>query len=88
MTGLKAIRKQRVTHNGTLSSWRDAISGMPQKSILGFILFAIYIKTFVEVVKYSDLFLVTDDNKLFKYYETNKILHCYSMILMVCLTGH
>ena len=59
-------RKQRVIVNGTPSSWHDVICGMPQGSILGPILFVIYINTLIEVVKYSDLFLFADDNKRFK----------------------
>ena len=61
--------KQRAIVNGTPSSWYDVISGVPQGSVLGPILF-IYINTLIEVVKYSDLFLFADDNKLFKIMQT------------------
>ena len=59
-------RKQRVIVNGTPSSWHDVISGMPQGSVLGPALFVIYINTLIEVVRYSNMFLFADDNKLFK----------------------
>ena len=65
-------RKQRVIVNGTPSSWHDVISGVPQGSILGSILFVIYINTLIEVVKYSDLFLFVDENKLFKIIQTEQ----------------
>ena len=63
--------KQRAIVNGTPSSWYDVISGVPQGSVLGPILF-IYINTLIEVVKYSDLFLFADDNKLFKIIQTKQ----------------
>ena len=65
-------RKQRVIVNGTPSSWHDVMSGVPQGSVLGPILFAIYMNTLIEVVKYSHLFLSADDNKLFKIIQTEQ----------------
>ena len=50
---------------------------MPQGSDLGRILFVIYIKTLIEIVKYLDLFLFADDNKLFKIIQTEQ----YSSLL-------
>ena len=59
-------RKQRVLVNGIAPSWHDVISSVPQGSVLGPILFVIYINILIGVVQHSDLFLFPDDNKLFK----------------------
>ena len=72
-------RKQRVIVNGTPSSQHDVISDVPQGSVLGPILFVIYINTLIGVVKYSNLFLFADDNKLFKIIQTEQdwsLLEC------------
>ena len=58
-------RKQRVLVNGIASGWH-VISSVTQGSVLGPILFVIYVNSLIDVVQDSDLFLSADDNKLFK----------------------
>ena len=58
-------RKQCVNVNGYKSQWRDVLSGIPQGSVLGALLFVIYINDLPENIK-SYIFLFADDAKFFK----------------------
>ena len=57
-------RKQRVILNGQVSSWTDVNAGVPQESILGPLLFLIYINDLADGFS-SDEKLFTDDTSLF-----------------------
>ena len=57
-------RRQRVVVNGKLSSWTDILSGIPQGSVLGPILFVIFINDLPDVVS-STAKIFADDTKLF-----------------------
>jgi hypothetical protein len=58
-------RKQRVLVNGAESEWKDVISGKPQGTILGPVLFIIYINDLPEEIN-SGMFLFADDAKIFR----------------------
>ena len=57
-------RKQRVKVNGIFSNWQDILSGIPQGSVLGPILFVIYINDLPDLVD-SFIHLFADDTKMF-----------------------
>ena len=59
-------RKQRVLVNGSSSTWQSVISGIPQGTVLGPILFVAYINSLPGVVTNSDIYLFADDTKVFK----------------------
>ena len=57
-------RSQRVLLNGQASSWRPVLAGVPQGSILGPLLFLIYINDLPDELK-SNAKLFADDTSLF-----------------------
>ena len=64
LTDLLKDRKQRVVLNGQNSSWANVEAGVPQGSILGPLLFLIYIKDLPDNLS-TDVKLFADDTSLF-----------------------
>ena len=58
-------RTQRVTVNGVTSEVDVVVSGIPQGSVLGPVLFIVYINDIFDNIK-SEGFLFADDTKIFK----------------------
>ena len=59
-------RPQCVNVNGILSDWKDVISGVPQGSVIGPILFVIFINDMPDEVKESVCKLFADNCKLYR----------------------
>ena len=63
-------RRQKVIINGAESGWGNVTSGVPQGSILGPIIFVLYINDLPEVIN-SHILLFADDTKIYK--EVNDV---------------
>ncbi len=64
LTYFLADRSQRVVLNGLLSDWKPILSGVPQGSVLGPLLFLIYINDLTDEIS-SNIKLFADDSSLF-----------------------
>ena len=58
-------RVQRVTLNNVYSEWSSVVSGVPQGSVLGPMLFLLYVNDISSIVN-SHLLLFADDIKLYR----------------------
>jgi len=64
-------RRQRVGVAGSFSQWTEVVSGVPQGSVLGPMLFVCYINDMPENIA-SFIFMYADDTKVFRRVECDK----------------
>ena len=62
---ITAYRQQFVTYNGVCSMTKDVQYGVPQGSILGPLLFLLYVNDLCSICKHTTTILFADDTNLF-----------------------
>ena len=72
---------QRVVINGQFSSWLPGISGVPQGSVLGSLLFILYLNDIFSVVSCSSVKLFADDVTIYKEIICSVMLIYFDVIL-------
>ena len=65
-------KQQRISINGSFSNWAEVIIGVPQGSILGLLLFNIFLNDIFMFISKFNVFNYVDDNTL---YSTGKDLN-------------
>ena len=64
LTNYLSNRRQRVILNGQVSNWAPVLSGVPQGSVLGPLLFLIYVNDLEDGIK-SQIRFFADDTSIF-----------------------
>ena len=79
LTDYLSNRKQRVVLNNSFSSWSNVPAGVPQGSILGPLLFSLYINDLPKFISHSKVVLYANECT---FISRNSVLSCNSRAKM------
>ena len=74
LKGFLSDRYQRVVLNGSFSGWCAVTSGVPQGSVLGPLLFTLYINDIPNIV-HTNLSFFADDSKVYSVIKSSEDSH-------------
>ena len=77
---------QRVVLNGHLSSWAQVVSGVPQGSVLGPLLFILYVNDIPDLIE-SNVRMFADDTKFILLFRALTITLGCKVMLTDCCSG-
>ena len=79
-------RKQYVSFQNENSSYADVVCGFPHSSILGPLLFTLYINDICDTSNYSMFILFTDDTTIVSAHHNINILFSQAKIVQLVLS--
>ena len=80
-------KSQRVVVNGADSSWSQVTSGIPQGSVLGPLLFLLFINDMPDDIM-SSIKIFPDDTTVYKDVQTEEDMLTLQSMFTHCVTGH